>query len=253
MSNATANGYTTSQSAEIAHLFHTRVDLGVCFSGLTLLVYDYICTLDLEIRFVWSCPWSTGLALFYFGRYIPFAYFGLILYAKVSFMTLRPCLVITPLILWLITVGLLVSHAVIVLRTYAIWGCQRSIFYILVAWVITLPGALLALVLKTTVGIAQTVKDPGLSTNIKLKCSTAVPVHNGIVMVLVYCLINFLAEVAIFVLTAIKAKEHCMLAFITKSNLYPPYHSEKYVKLMDHQIVQKWARSILLHDSVKLV
>ncbi|KAF6749114.1 hypothetical protein DFP72DRAFT_1049202 [Ephemerocybe angulata] len=40
-------------------------------SCLTLLVYDYALTFEAEVTTIWTSPWSTGIPLFYFGRYLP--------------------------------------------------------------------------------------------------------------------------------------------------------------------------------------
>ncbi|KAF9466692.1 hypothetical protein BDZ94DRAFT_1250529, partial [Collybia nuda] len=38
----------------------------------TILTYDWICTLDKEVAYVWSRPWSLGTCLFILNRYLPF-------------------------------------------------------------------------------------------------------------------------------------------------------------------------------------
>ncbi|KDR78288.1 hypothetical protein GALMADRAFT_1311360 [Galerina marginata CBS 339.88] len=196
------------QNALVTHFWYERLDICLYLASSTLLTHDYICTVGSEIKYVWSSPWSIGLILFYINRYLPFVYFILISFGKVSLMTVRECIWVTPLTLWTVTASLLASQAVVILRTYAIWGCRRLIFYVLAAWVIIFPGSLIVLVAKATASIPKTSKALTVFNNRKLNCSI-VPVDVGdVIIVLVHYLMTFLGEFAIVTLTAIKAHEH---------------------------------------------
>lgn len=69
-------------------LSYTFVDSCVTIAGVTIIAYDYLCTLKEEISYAWSCPWSMGLILFYLNRYLPFLDQSILLYIR--FMATSP-------------------------------------------------------------------------------------------------------------------------------------------------------------------
>ncbi|KAF8966781.1 hypothetical protein BDZ97DRAFT_601699 [Flammula alnicola] len=116
-----------------------RVGSGLWYATYTLLVYDYLCTFEKEVTYVWTCPWSIGLVLFYLNRYLPFLDFILLseLNATKSEMA---CKLLWPISLWVLTVGMRITSVILVLRTYAIWGRRRLIFYILAPLIVIVAG-----------------------------------------------------------------------------------------------------------------
>ncbi|THV03325.1 hypothetical protein K435DRAFT_775011 [Dendrothele bispora CBS 962.96] len=100
-------------------------NLVVC---ITLLVYDYICTLDQEVTYVWSKPLALGSILFFINRYLPFI--DAVLNINVNFapvITPEQCLVQNQVIIWFMFVGMAFAEVVLMLRTYALWERRRSI------------------------------------------------------------------------------------------------------------------------------
>ncbi|ETW76421.1 hypothetical protein HETIRDRAFT_429889 [Heterobasidion irregulare TC 32-1] len=112
-----------------------------------LLVYDYICTLDQEIEFVWSGPWSLGKFLFLANRYSPFIDTFISLHLLTSFESPEHCLAQFKVVAWLITLGTLLSEAILMLRTYAIWDRKR--------WVQVLLLCILLLVFPAAIAVTH--------------------------------------------------------------------------------------------------
>lgn len=92
--------------------------------GSTLLVYDYIITLNDEIKYIWRSQRSVGKYLFLFVRYLPFL--------DVTISTAR-VFILPPVsetaCLWLYAIpgyalefGVLAADVIVGLRTWAIWG-----------------------------------------------------------------------------------------------------------------------------------
>jgi len=103
------------------------------FAFSTLLVYDYVCTFDREVAYVWTSPsqWSAGTLLFFLNRYLPFIDTFMELRLKMADVSPETCKTQFPIISWFIVSGIMISEVILILRTYAIWGRKRSIFYIL--------------------------------------------------------------------------------------------------------------------------
>jgi len=95
-------------------------------STMTLLIYDYLLTLDLECRFVWSnlIRWSNGLYLL--QRYLPFLDMMLLLIATFApSLHQKYCYNVLKSSLWLHTAGISLSEVMLSLRVWAI-SRQRS-------------------------------------------------------------------------------------------------------------------------------
>ncbi|KAJ7584804.1 hypothetical protein C8J56DRAFT_949088 [Mycena floridula] len=92
----------------------------------TILIYDYFCTLDQEIKYVWSRPWGFSTILFLLNRYPPFVDTMLLLSSKFTQNSITKCHSVTACITWMAFLGIIVSEVILMLRTYAIWR-RRSI------------------------------------------------------------------------------------------------------------------------------
>ncbi|ESK85357.1 Nbs1 [Moniliophthora roreri MCA 2997] len=112
----------------------------------TLLVYDWICTLDQEVVHIWSKPgpWSLGSVIFLFNRYMPFV--DIFLSIHLTFGTPAPssaeCLLLMKATSWLTFTGLALSEFVLMLRTYALWERSRRVLLAFIAMfaILVIPG-----------------------------------------------------------------------------------------------------------------
>ncbi|KAJ4463352.1 hypothetical protein C8J55DRAFT_532117 [Lentinula edodes] len=109
----------------------------------SLLVYDYFCTLDQEIELIWSSPFGLASMIFFANRYLPFI--DSALSVNINFnatLSAEECLVQARATAWLMFIGIALSEIILMLRTYAIWGRQRSmlLFLIILTVVFIIPG-----------------------------------------------------------------------------------------------------------------
>ncbi|KAG7085761.1 hypothetical protein E1B28_003302 [Marasmius oreades] len=111
----------------------------------TLLVYDYLCTLEQELAYVWSRPWSLGSIMFLFNRYLPFVDTFLYLGMRFGPLSAQQCLHTTNATLWLMYIGVVLSELILMLRTYALWERSRRILLVLSLTVLLLliPGTVI--------------------------------------------------------------------------------------------------------------
>ncbi|KAF7360883.1 hypothetical protein MSAN_01118000 [Mycena sanguinolenta] len=101
--------------------------LGTLLSCLTILIYDWICTLDQEITYVWSRPLSTGTVLFALNRYSPFIDISAAVSASLEHLSSEQCLTRYTIYSWFSIVGIFLSEVILMLRTWALWGRRRSL------------------------------------------------------------------------------------------------------------------------------
>uniref|UniRef100_A0A8H8CFU3 DUF6533 domain-containing protein n=1 Tax=Psilocybe cubensis TaxID=181762 RepID=A0A8H8CFU3_PSICU len=88
-----------SSSTQPLTILDTQLVQSTLVACGTLLVYDYICTLDQEIAYAWTASWSFGTVLFFLNRYLPFVDTFLSLHLKFSVntpeVTFIPAIVVT--------------------------------------------------------------------------------------------------------------------------------------------------------------
>ncbi|KAF5378085.1 hypothetical protein D9615_007620 [Tricholomella constricta] len=170
---------------------------GTLLASGTVLIYDLLCTLDQEVAYVWSNPWSISSLLFFLNRYLPFVDTFLSLNLKFSRNTPEKCLSHFTAVTWLIVIGTLISEAILMLRTYAIWERKRSIFVILCLLALfVFPPAMIITFLE--------VKSLKYGPTSLRGCQL---VHASPLILVAYILL-VVSETTLAVLTAIKAYRH---------------------------------------------
>jgi len=97
-------------------------------AAFVLLAYDYMLTIDDEIRLIWSSRMTIPKFIFLINRYVPIigivGVISIIIFlpndnintCKVSFVTFSG----------VVLFGYLTAEAILYMRAYAVWGCQRS-------------------------------------------------------------------------------------------------------------------------------
>ncbi|KAJ7799422.1 hypothetical protein B0H14DRAFT_2902971 [Mycena olivaceomarginata] len=115
-------------------VFEARLLPSTLLSCATVLIYDWICTLDREITHVWFAPLSTGTLLFALNRYSPFI------------DVFVQCLTRNTIFAWLSVLGVFLSEVILVLRTWAFWDRRRT----LLIWLIILTTYTLVATIVTT-------------------------------------------------------------------------------------------------------
>ncbi|ESK91367.1 hypothetical protein Moror_2771 [Moniliophthora roreri MCA 2997] len=93
-------------------------------SSITILVYDYILTIQMEVDLVWSSSLSWVKVLYLIQRYTPFVdSYVLLLYVWLSSdVSGRTCTAIMNFCMWMHVIGITVSEILLTLRTWA--ACQ---------------------------------------------------------------------------------------------------------------------------------
>ncbi|TFK35850.1 hypothetical protein BDQ12DRAFT_265848 [Crucibulum laeve] len=170
-------------------------------SMMTLLTYDYLCTLDQEINLVWSRPFSIGSVLFFVNRYTPFIDMIMSLYMMSITTTPKTCERVYSIITWFTTTGLIVSESILILRTIALWKRRRSIIILMsvLALLTIVPGLIIThLEMKSLefIPLIPILRIHGCNLR---KASSIIVVSFLLVLVL---------ETIIVVLTIIKAYQH---------------------------------------------
>ncbi|KAF8158468.1 hypothetical protein B0H34DRAFT_460434 [Crassisporium funariophilum] len=186
-----------------------RIDNCLWLASNTLLIFDYICTLQSEISYVWSCPRSIGLILFYLNRYLPFVD-CLIMFSNMKLVpyNIETCIRFTSAASWVVTIGMLNSQMIILLRTYAMWGRKRSIKYILLASGTVVFGVHFVILAVQAAGISGALSRIKASGRIQKKSICSMMTGGGSNRVLVFYSLICFDEILVVILTVIKAKQH---------------------------------------------
>ncbi|KDR72837.1 hypothetical protein GALMADRAFT_228526 [Galerina marginata CBS 339.88] len=190
-----------------------KLNLFLWIASYSLVVFDYIFTLDKEVKYVWSCPCSIGLVLFYLNRYLPFI--DIILFSQIVLNTSTSsmaCSVLARFSAWFIVIGMMISQTIIILRTYAIWGRRKLIFWILAPMTATSFTFALALTLYRTLSPTHSslnkFETPTTSPQIRCQIAALSVNQQSMITLLVNFMLTLATETVITILTAIKAKEH---------------------------------------------
>ncbi|KAK7064860.1 hypothetical protein R3P38DRAFT_2826787 [Favolaschia claudopus] len=105
-------------------------------SSAMLWVYDYILTINREVSLIWGSQWSLMKILFLVSRYsavvdLPMALY----YSMAPHIAVKHCSRLHEAISWSIFVGISVAEVILVVRTYALSGCNRyALFIFLFLW-----------------------------------------------------------------------------------------------------------------------
>ncbi|KAH8799527.1 hypothetical protein DL96DRAFT_1824255 [Flagelloscypha sp. PMI_526] len=97
--------------------------------ALTILVWDWIITIGLEVKYVWPSKWTLGKVLFFMTRYLPVI--DAVVCLSLSQVALGNSSVYCPTHFhaetWFLTTGMHVAEFILVLRTWAICDRNRAI------------------------------------------------------------------------------------------------------------------------------
>ncbi|KAJ7128658.1 hypothetical protein C8R44DRAFT_979272 [Mycena epipterygia] len=172
----------------------------------TVLIYDWLCTLNQEISHVRARPWSTGTLFFVLNRYLPFIDVFISLSAKLTRIS-PECLTRIKIVAWLNTFGIFLSEVILMLRTYALWERKRAVLISMAILCIctVIPTAVFV---QLELGSLEYVPTDGVG------CALA---RASSIIVFAYLML-MISETTIVVLTAIKAYQ----ASISLANILVP-------------------------------
>ncbi|CAA7269366.1 unnamed protein product [Cyclocybe aegerita] len=177
----------------IIHLKHWTVTAILC-----LLVYDYLCTLDREIAYVWCRPRTFGTYLFLLNRYLPFVDVSMALYALKHPLTPEGCHRTYSTITWFQVSGIAIAQIILYLRTIAIWERNPKVMGILGTMFIA----------TVTVGIVSTKRAMDMlsfAPNIVAPLWFGCTVRTTTPIILVLGIMILISETTIVILTLIRA------------------------------------------------
>ncbi|KAF9466691.1 hypothetical protein BDZ94DRAFT_129860 [Collybia nuda] len=162
----------------------------------TILAYDWLCTIDEEVAYVWSRPWSLGTFVFILNRYLPAVDTYMVM--NLAWMASSPqfCYRHHVIMMWFLASGMFLSELILILRTYAIWNGQRSILICLILVALVTLSTLLAVLI---VGMDALTYGPAKGPNHGCNIIRT----NDIT--LIYYLTILASETIIVILTVIKA------------------------------------------------
>ncbi|KAJ7802437.1 hypothetical protein B0H14DRAFT_2892396, partial [Mycena olivaceomarginata] len=94
-------------------------------ASITILVFDYLLSLNLEVSLVWGTKWSLTKIFYVLARYPPFIDVPLILWFELApNIDTKVCLPLYASTSWGVFFGIATAEALLVLRTYALMGCS---------------------------------------------------------------------------------------------------------------------------------
>lgn len=122
------------QSAVLVGLQHLNIETYVNACAITILSYDYLLTLPYEIKYMWTQKWSLIKVLFFLTRYPVFFDTVCAIYLQLGHnLSAEVCHALYSATGWLIIFGIAVAEGIIIMRTWAIWGRQKSIGIFLIS------------------------------------------------------------------------------------------------------------------------
>ncbi|EJD00468.1 uncharacterized protein FOMMEDRAFT_169913 [Fomitiporia mediterranea MF3/22] len=163
-----------------------------------LLVYDvFFVTFYKEVLLIWPSRWNFVKILFFLNRYLPFVDTFLSLHLLTGKSTDRGCLLGFQTVTWLIVIGIIISEMILMVRTYAIWGQNRIILYILIFMSagVFIPGII----------VTQFEVQSFAYVAMPRGCSQSKPASS---IIFVAFLLLILCETTIVAMTLIRARQH---------------------------------------------
>ncbi|EJU00433.1 hypothetical protein DACRYDRAFT_100945 [Dacryopinax primogenitus] len=163
MSTPTAGGIPLPTLKQYAlHASYANV-----LSSLTLILYDWILTLELELKYIWSPQslWNLGKLLYIITRYLALVDIPVFLTRQIGYgLSVETCVQYYNWTAWSFMVGTCVADLILAIRTWIIW--ERFHFWLAglalvwtATWVITFVA--LGRVMPTL--IFTPIPDPALS------------------------------------------------------------------------------------------
>jgi len=172
--------------------------------AVTLLLYDHILTLDLEVFFIWAEPWKVNTILYFMTAYMGFVEFGLLVFADHTGGVAPSPLICSRVYkarVFLLASGMAVAEFVLVRRTWAIFGRSMKVGVGLGAfWAVTVV-VVLALIIISLEEV-QFVPRP---TPNSINC---LPLNGASAIIFVDFILLVVIESVILALTLYNAKPH---------------------------------------------
>ncbi|KAF9001270.1 hypothetical protein BDQ17DRAFT_631505 [Cyathus striatus] len=119
---------SSSQSPITMALQHIKLFNYLDVASISIFVFDYFLTLELEIKCIWSTKWSTLSLMFLFTRYLPFVESSVLLYRIFApGLSTETCNQMFKVHTLLALAGIAVGEIILSLRTWAIWSRNKIV------------------------------------------------------------------------------------------------------------------------------
>ncbi|KAH7918276.1 hypothetical protein BV22DRAFT_1100573 [Leucogyrophana mollusca] len=128
MSSDLSNGEVYVDAGTLRAVYALQLNTCTSVVSLAILAYDYLLTLDLEIKYIWHAHWSIVKWLYLLTRYLPFIEAVVVLTRILApGLDAETCHILMVSNCWMYTVGMGMSEVVLMIRTWAVWERRRSI------------------------------------------------------------------------------------------------------------------------------
>lgn len=115
-------------SATLRGLDHLNLETYINACAVSILVYDYLLTLQYEVKYMWTAKWTLAKVLFFLTRYPVFVDTFCAIYLQLGRnLSGEFCHNLYTSNGWLIVFGIAVAEGIIILRTWAMWGRNKII------------------------------------------------------------------------------------------------------------------------------
>ncbi|KAF9443816.1 hypothetical protein P691DRAFT_763915 [Macrolepiota fuliginosa MF-IS2] len=105
-----------------------QVTTCINLASLTLLSYDWILNLSLEINLVWQSRRSLIKYLYLVTRYLAFGDVTILVYMQLALgLSAKKCAAIFAAFGWMFTSGFVLGELLLLVRTWAVWGRDRKL------------------------------------------------------------------------------------------------------------------------------
>ncbi|KAJ6569432.1 hypothetical protein B0H19DRAFT_1373593 [Mycena capillaripes] len=112
-------------------IYYYQVVRYVNVSSVAILLFDYALTIGLEVSLIWRSKWTLPKILFILSRYSTVFDVPLVLYYSITpFVSVEHCSQLHEGVSWGTVLGISVAEAILVVRTYGLSGCKRSVLII---------------------------------------------------------------------------------------------------------------------------
>ncbi|KAJ7163992.1 hypothetical protein C8R43DRAFT_1122954 [Mycena crocata] len=161
--------------------------------SITILVFDYLLCLNLEVSLVWRSKWSFNKLFFLCARYPPFIDVPIVMWYSLAPIDPNKCLPIYTVACWMTFFGIAMAEALLLLRTYALMGCRTRVL-------ITLLTQYIAIVIITIVVVALFLKSLKFGAPVLPSVTGCHMVDGSIILVVAFILV-LLNETVLMILT----------------------------------------------------
>ncbi|KAJ6612284.1 hypothetical protein B0H10DRAFT_2053097 [Mycena sp. CBHHK59/15] len=132
MENTTTSSLPATSLAHISSAILLQKVKYMNVVSITILVFDYLLALELEVSLVWGSKWSLSRILFACARYPPFIDVPLVLwYSLTPNINIHDCLPIYSASSWGTFFGIAMAEAILLLRTHALMGRKPLVLILL--------------------------------------------------------------------------------------------------------------------------